>query len=156
MTNLMTLMLRSAVWLSFWEYDFGDFGDFGDVRMLVSSFPSNGLSNDKWQSGAAKCGSPGDALLARGYAAHAIRAVSDLIVFLRRPSFFFPSMAPKFLCCLPLRFGTFVITLVQLLVCGLAASGFWYLIWWTRDEGVCKFTCDLLKGSLLSTELPPS
>lgn len=53
--------------------------------MLVSSFPRNGLSNDnRAQPNVAV---QGVHCLARGYAAHVIKAISDLIVSLRRPSF---------------------------------------------------------------------
>jgi hypothetical protein len=37
-------------------------------------------------------------------------------------------MAPKFCCCLPLRLGAMVISLLQFLFCGAAAGGFWYLL----------------------------
>jgi hypothetical protein len=48
-------------------------------------------------------------------------------------------MSPKFCCCLPLRLGTLVITLIQFLLCGVAAGGFWYLLWRSKDDGICEF-----------------
>ncbi|KAF5351826.1 hypothetical protein D9756_007515 [Leucocoprinus leucothites] len=44
-------------------------------------------------------------------------------------------MSPKFCCCLPLRFGTLVISLIQFILCGLAAGAFWYLLWLTKEQG---------------------
>ncbi|KAH6914263.1 hypothetical protein BKA70DRAFT_1519944 [Coprinopsis sp. MPI-PUGE-AT-0042] len=37
-------------------------------------------------------------------------------------------MAAKFLCCLPLRLGVFIFTLLQFLVSGAAAGLFWYIV----------------------------
>jgi len=36
----------------------------------------------------------------------------------------------RFLCCLPLRFGVFVISFLQFLVCGGLAGFFWWALWY--------------------------
>jgi hypothetical protein len=43
-------------------------------------------------------------------------------------------MAPRFLCCLPLRLGVFVISLLQFLVCGGFAGFLWWALWYESDH----------------------
>jgi hypothetical protein len=43
-------------------------------------------------------------------------------------------MAPKFLCCLPARFGVFIISLLQFLVCGGLAGFLWWALWYDSEN----------------------
>ncbi|KAJ3570909.1 hypothetical protein NP233_g4104 [Leucocoprinus birnbaumii] len=58
-------------------------------------------------------------------------------------------MSPKFCCCLPLRLGTLVISLIQFALCGLAAGAFWWLLWWTKDQGVYETLQNSIKISFI-------
>ena len=50
-------------------------------------------------------------------------------------------MAPKFLCCLPLRFGVFVISLLQFLVTGGYAGFLWWAFWYESENDGEHFPC---------------
>lgn len=47
-------------------------------------------------------------------------------------------MAPKFLCCLPLRLGVAVISFIQFVFCGGTAGLLWWALWSNQAHNDCQ------------------
>jgi len=58
-------------------------------------------------------------------------------------------MAPKFLCCLPLRLGVFVISFIQFLLTGASAAFAWWILWYGDRHDIENWTNGLRIGLIV-------